>query len=400
MTNIASNLYKLYWLKISKWFLLVMPIIVPFYQNNGLDVQQVMTIQSIFSIAVVLMEVPSGYLGDVLGRKKSLVIGSILIFVGYLFYSLTSSFVGFLLAAITLGIGTSFISGSDSALLYDTLQQLNRTTDYMRLEGKYYAIGNFAEAIAGITGGLLAAHFTLAFPFYCQTAISAIGIFAAMTLIEPERAKVFSANTNWQNIKQTIHYAFIANRELRWILIYASVMAGATITIAWFAQPYFLFAEVPLIYFGILWTALNVTVGIASWFAHKLENYFRAFGLMLGVCVLIVGGYLGAAFSPAMVGIVFLFVVYIGRGIATPTFNNFINSHTTSDMRATVLSLRSFMFRLIFAVLAPFMGWITDVYTVQEALMVAGVIFMVVSVVSLAVIWRMNKHEIDTTKKG
>ena len=377
-----------------------MPIIVPFYQENGLNVQEVMTIQSIFSIAVVLMEVPSGYLGDVLGRKKSLIIGSVLILIGYLFYSLTSSFLGFLLAAIILGIGTSFISGSDSALLYDTLQELNRTKDYMRLEGKYYAVGNFAEAIAGITGGFLAAQFTLYFPFYCQTALSAIGILAAITLVEPQRAKVFSANSNWQNIRETIHYAFVANQQLRWILIYASVMAGATITVAWFAQPYFLFAEVPLIYFGILWTALNLTVGVASWFAHKLENRFRAFGLMLGVCVLIVGGYLGAAFSPAMVGIAFLFVVYIGRGIATPIFNSFINSHTSSDMRATVLSIRSFMFRLIFAVLAPFLGWITDVYTIQEALMVAGIIFLVVGTVCLWAIWRMNEQQIGTTKKG
>ncbi|MFK7906207.1 MAG: MFS transporter [Chitinophagales bacterium] len=385
--NLASNIYKLYWLKISKWFLLVMPIIVLFYQDSGLDIQAVMTIQSIFSIAVVLMEVPSGYMGDVLGRRKSLIVGSILIFVGYVFYCLTSSFFGFLVAAITLGIGTSFISGSDSALLYDTLLRLDRTSEYVKLEGKYYAVGNFAEAIAGVLGGLLAAQFSLVFPFYCQAVVSVIGIFAAISLVEPERTQVFSNKSNWQNIKQTIHYVFVENQELKWLMIYASLMAGATITVAWFAQPYFLFAEVPLVYYGILWTALNLTVGVASWFAHKVENRLTAFGLMVGVFVLIVGGYLGAALSPAMVGIVFLFVVYIGRGIVTPTFNNFINKHASSDMRATVLSIRSFMFRLIFAVLAPFLGWMTDVYTIQEALLVAGIIFGIVGMVCLWVIW-------------
>lgn len=388
MKNLEGNIYKLYWLKISKWFLLVMPIIVLFYQESGMDIQDVMVIQSIFSIAVVLMEVPSGYMGDVLGRRKSLIVGSVLVFVGYVFYCLTSGFMGFLVAAVTLGIGTSFVSGSDSALLYDTLLRLRQTSGYIKLEGRLYAIGNFSEAIAGVLGGLLAAHFGLIYTFYGQATVSVIGVFAAVSLVEPERKQVFSTKSNWQNIKDTIHYVFVGNRELKWLILFASLMGGATITIAWFAQPYFLFAEVPLVYYGILWTALNLTVGVASWFAHKVEDNVTALGLMWGVFVLIVGGYLGAAFAPAMVGIGFLFVVYIGRGIATPTFNNFINGHTSSDRRATVLSIRSFLFRLIFAVLAPFLGWMTDVYTIQEALLVASVIFGVVGLVCLWVIGR------------
>ncbi|MGB0932071.1 MAG: MFS transporter [Chitinophagales bacterium] len=388
MKNLEGNIYKLYWLKISKWFLLVMPIIVLFYQERGMDIQDVMTIQSIFSIAVVLMEVPSGYMGDVLGRRKSLIVGSVLVFLGYVIYCLTSGFWGFLVAAVTLGIGTSFISGSDSALLYDTLLRLRQTSGYVKLEGRLYAIGNFSEAIAAVLGGLLAAHLGLIYTFYGQAAVSVIGIFAAISLVEPERTQVVSTKSNWQNIKDTIHYVFVGNQELKWLIVYASLMGGATITVAWFAQPYFLFAEVPLVYYGILWTALNLTVGVASWFAHKVENSVTALGLMWGVFVLIVGGYLGAAFSPAMAGIGFLFVVYIGRGIATPTFNNFINSHTSSDRRATVLSIRSFLFRLIFAVLAPFLGWMTDVYTVQEALLVASVIF---GVVGLGCLWVIRK---------
>ncbi len=361
-----------------------MPIIVPFYESGGLNVQEIMWIQSIFSIAVVLMEIPSGYLGDVLGRKKSLIFGSIVIFIGYIIYSLTSSFLGFLLAAITLGIGTSFISGSDSALLYDTLLILSRTKEYVKLEGRFYAIGNFAEAIAGITGGYLAAQFSLIFPFYCQAAVSILGIVAAITLVEPERAETFSKHNNWENIRQTIRYALVENQQLKWLLVFSAVMGGATITIAWFAQPYFISVGIPLFYFGVLWTALNLTVGLASWFAHRVEDHFRPLGIMWGVFLLIVGGYIGMAFSPVIGGMIFLFVIYIGRGIATPTFNNFINSQTSSNMRATVLSLRSFLFRLIFAMLAPFLGWMTDVYTIQQAFMVAGGIF---GMVGLGCLW-------------
>ena len=70
----SGNIPKLYLIKIAKWFMLTMPIIVLFYQENGLSMQDVLTLKGIYSVAVVLLEIPSGYLADVWGRKKSLIL--------------------------------------------------------------------------------------------------------------------------------------------------------------------------------------------------------------------------------------------------------------------------------------------------------------------------------------
>ena len=53
----------------------------------------------------------------------------------------------------------------------------------MRYEGRITMIGNFAEAIAGIFGGLLAAY-SLRLPFYAQAFVAFIGIPAAFALQE------------------------------------------------------------------------------------------------------------------------------------------------------------------------------------------------------------------------
>jgi len=387
--NIVHNIRKLYLIRFSRWFLLAMPIVVPFYHSNQMSTQDIMTLQALFSISIVLLEVPTGYFGDVLGRKKSLIIGTAFTFAGYLTYCFAGQFLHFLGAATLLGIGVSFVSGSDSALLYDSLLQLKDEKNYAKYQGRTNAIGNFSEAGAGILGGIIASYYSLRHPFYVQTAISFLGIIAALTLVEPTRSQHFSNHKTWDNILRTIRFAFLENQQLRWFLLYAGSIAATSLTMAWFAQPYFEFAELPLLYFGVLWTALNLTVGIFAWSAHRIQRTFSSSTLFIGVFLLGTMGHLGAAFVgwsqliAPLFGIAFIFLVNISRGIAQPLFQTYLNQQISSDMRATVLSLYSFLTRLLFASIAPFLGWIADVYSLPQALFLSGSIFLVCSGISL-----------------
>ena len=60
-----QNILALYLIKLSKWFSLVMPIIVLFYEDHGLGLQDVFILKSVYSVAAVALEIPSGYLADV-----------------------------------------------------------------------------------------------------------------------------------------------------------------------------------------------------------------------------------------------------------------------------------------------------------------------------------------------
>ena len=113
--------------------MLVMPIAILFFQDNGLNLKEVMILQGVYSFAVAIMEIPSGYIADVFGRKHTLSAGAILCFLGFLIISLSFSFWYFLIGEIILGIGSSFISGSDSALLYDSLSESKKEIYSIRL---------------------------------------------------------------------------------------------------------------------------------------------------------------------------------------------------------------------------------------------------------------------------
>ena len=331
-----------------------MPIIVLFYEDHGLGLQDVFILKSVYSIAAVALEIPSGYLADVWGRRKCLILGCILFFLGYLCYSFTSTFAAFVIAEILLGTGQTLVNGADSALLYDTTVQYKKENLYLRYEGRITMIGNFAEAIAGIFGGLLAAY-SLRYPFYAQALIAFSGIPAAFALQELNiKSKVQSPV---QEIVRIIRYSLVTNKRLCYNIMFSGIIGAATLT--------------------IIWTVLNLTVGIAALYSDRVDSYFGPKKMGILILTFVAGGYVALAFNLTYAGLAILFVFYIIRGFATPILKGYINQMTFSEMRATVLSIRNFIIRLMFAAIAPFIGWLNDVYSLRIALLASAAIIMV-----------------------
>ena len=356
--NLKHNIIKLYLLKALKWFMIVMPIIVLFFESKGLSLTQIMILQGTYSLFVALFEIPSGFFADIYGRKNSILIGSIFLFLGYVIFSFFSGFNEFLFAEILLGIGGSLISGADSAILYDTLLEIKEDNEYTKIEGKTYAIGNFSEGIAGILGGFLAMT-SINLPVYIQTIVMFLSIPVAMTLVEPKSSYKLAKSFN--SVITVVKDTFINNRKLRWYIIYSSSMGIATLSIAWFVQPFLMEIETPILYYGIIWAFLNFTAGITSYYSHLFnnDNLLIYTSLTMIISLILLGLYV------SYFGLIFIIIIYLLRGVITPNLRNLININSTSERRATVLSLRSFVIRLSFAIIAPILGYITDLYDIS-----------------------------------
>ena len=104
---------------------------------------------------------------------------------------------------------------------------------------------------------------------------------------------------------------------------------------------------------------------------------------MIGVTSVL--GYVLIAQNMNYWGLAVLFIFYANRGYATPLLRNYINRHTESNIRATVMSIRSFIIRTSFAVIAPFIGWVADHQGLSSAMMAMSMIIAVVG--GLCLIW-------------
>ncbi len=387
--SISGNIPKLYWIKIAKWFMLTMPIIVLFYQENGLSMQDVLTLKGIYSVAVVALEIPSGYIADVWGRKKSLILGSILGCLGFVVYSFSHSFSGFLIAELILGVGSSFISGSDSAMLYDSLLKMKKEKDYLKQESRVMSVGNFAEALAGIAGGSLAL-ISLRTPFIFQSFIAFIAIPASILLVDPNQNSV-KIKVGFKHILSIVKFSLWDNAILRWNIVLSSVIGCATLTLAWFIQPYLRDLDIEVSTIGVIWTLLNLTVGFVALSAYKVEGYLGKRGTSIFIVLGVSIGFFLTGWFNSLIGVGVLFFFYFVRGIATPVLKDYINRITESEMRATVLSVRNFIIRICFALIGPFLGWYTDHFTLSSALMLAGVIFFILGGISVFFMIKVEK---------
>ena len=349
-----------------------MPIVVLFYQQNGMTMSQIFILKSIYSVAMVATELPSGYLADVWGCRKTIIWGSILSALGILIYSFSSDFYSFIFAEITLGIGFSFVSGADSAILYDSLKAENREDEYIKYEGSITSAGNFAEALAGVVGGLLAT-LSLRMPYYFQFFIAASGIPAAIMLKEPEHI-LERVRLKMSQIISIVKQTYL-QVEMRSAIMISSFTGAATLTYAWFVQPYFQEAKVPVSVFGILWTLLNLSAGILSMFSYKVERLLGNKKTLILIVVFISLGFILTAFEISLAGIAILFGFYMVRGIATPVLKDQINQYTDSKVRATILSVRNMEIRIIFAAIGPILGFLTDKFSLSTALVACGVTY-------------------------
>ena len=135
-------------------------------------------------------------------------------------------------------------------------------------------------------------------------------------------------------------------------------------------------------WFGLLWTSLNLTVAITSYTAHHIEKRLGQIRSVLIIALMIPLGYLVLSRFHSPAGLIILYIFYLIRGYATPVLKDYINRITSSNIRATVLSVRNFVIRLLFALAGPFLGWVKDIYSLPQALTLAGIIFLILSVLT------------------
>jgi predicted MFS family arabinose efflux permease len=102
---------------------------------------------------------------------------------------------------------------------------------------------------------------------------------------------------------------------------------------------------------------------------------------LIAIILLISVSYFLSGIVISMWGIAFLFLFYLIRGIASPILKNYMNQYTQSEIRATILSVRDFIIRIVFAVIGPFLGWITDNINLKSAFLMAGGIYLVSAIV-------------------
>lgn len=361
-------------------FLVLIPILVPYCMSLGLSMQQFFQLQATFGIAVVICEVPTGYLCDLWGRKRTLCIGSFIAAVGYTYLCFAKTYAGLMTYEIVVGIGVSLVSGADVSFIYDSLQSEERVVSTRALANLQFA-QTFSEALASILAGFLVVY-SFQHVLWANALTSWIPFFIALTFKEPKYKKM-QGNSHLENFKRVFSHILHSDRMLRLIFINLVTWGAATFFAVWIFQKYWHDRGFALTNFGLFWAAYLVTAGLVGKRVHYLEKRWGPRVLLVAIGVLPVLGYLGMAFSLGWMGVALGFLFYISRGISQVLLRDAFNWRLPGEFRATANSIQSFCFRLGFGVFGPLVGYIIDHRGVDRALEALGAGFAILFVLTL-----------------
>jgi MFS family permease len=372
---LTRNLCLLSTIKLAKWFMLYMPVSFLFYLENGFTEKEYLLLHALYSGVIALLEVPSGYIADVWGRKPAIIAGSLFGVLGFGAYSFSYGFSGFLTAEILLGIGQSLISGADTALLYDTLRESGNEKRYMKIEGRISALGNISEAAAGLFVSIIILDLYRHY-FQLQTLLAALAFFAALFLREPSIHHV-RGRAGINDILSIINRSLRKNRVLRNLILFSATVGCASLSLAWLAQPVFAAIGLDEKKFGIAWVLLNGMVMLGSLSAQGIHRALTLRWSLVYMTFSFATGFVFLGLNLNFMAFLPLLLLFFIRGTAHPILKSHINQHTESSERATVLSLRSLLIRTMFFVLGPALGFISGKFSLEYALYMCGLLLFI-----------------------
>ncbi len=325
-----------------------------FLLDAGLTLLQLFVVNSIFTAAMALFEIPTGVLADTRGRRASFLLSIIILALGTTGYVVAAQFKNnvwlFAIMSIILGLGYTFYSGAMEAWLVDALNHTGFTGKLDDVFARSSMVSGGAMLIGSLLGGALGS-WNLAAPYWIRVGLlTAVYLFAYFTMYDlgfsPHKVTLSQLPHEMRQVaKASIQYGW-QTPSVR-LLIMAGFVQALFMAWGFFAwQPYFL---VELLGQNAPWIAGVISAlialatmggnGVVEWAAKRCG---RRTTLLLYAAVIQTGAIIAVGLTNSFwVAVSFYLLAMAMAGIWGPVKQAYMHQMIPSEQRATVISFES-----------------------------------------------------------
>lgn len=372
-----------------QWFYVAIGVWVLIWRQY-LSFSQIGLIAGAGLFVSLLLELPSGALADMLGRKKTVIIGRVLNVAGFAVYAVATDFNTFLIANILYHAGWAFESGALSALLYDSLKENGQEERYFqKTETDTFFWCTIGMAAASILGGFLY-RIDIHAPYTASFIVSLGALVGAFFFREPAvRSKPFSAAYYIrQNIEGVKH--IFAHRLIRSISVFSVLIDFVAYAGLWYLyEPRLAAGGFNARSMGFLVAGTYLIRAVGTKLIPALIRKFNQADIPVFLTLIQMAG---SALSYAGGGIGAIGSVYTRKfadGFRKPILSNLQNGQISSQYRATSLSAIALLSNLLIALVGPVIGWMNDSYGTPSTL---GLFFWVGLILVLPFAMQLRHH--------
>ncbi|MHA1974009.1 MAG: MFS transporter [Candidatus Hodarchaeales archaeon] len=243
---------------------LIVPIIVLVWLKAGISFDKILLLQAIFTIPMLILEIPSGSFADYWSRKGCTVIFHLVFGLGLFIYGIGDSFVMFAISEFLAGVGLAFRTGSDTALVFDTLliKDKNPNGSFGKIMATRMTMMFFTNIVGAILAGFIASWGFLRLPIF----MAFVGhmIFAVMVFVgctEPPRIQAKSPKSAFFKAIHSLN----SKKDLQLVMI-VSVSAIIFTRIGFWAAQHQLVNDyhINAIGMGFVLALFNLCAGVSS----------------------------------------------------------------------------------------------------------------------------------------
>jgi MFS family permease len=353
--NTSLRLFRLYSSLVFS-FAWVPVMYTAFTRDRGFSTEQYLKLWSVYYLAMVVAEVPWGWLADRLGHKPLLVAGPAVLAVAFASLGHGETFQTCVFAMALTGAAHAMVSGADSAYLYEMVVAAGRRQDALLEEALAHRWRLFGVSFADLAGGFVAwsmgtlATFDLSVIFMLAAALVAVRLPSV-----PGRV----ASIGWNSLAAASRQLF--RRDVAWVVVwYATAFVLLRLGFQLY-QPTLLAvgAQDPRLYGGLL-SLLNLVAGLAAFWVLRVHTALGERGTTLLVLLLLTASFLGLAATPLLLLAPLLCLQQVSFGFLQPIGRTALNHRVSSSERASLLSMQSLLARLAFGsvlALSATSGW-------------------------------------------
>lgn len=363
------------------------PVFTIIFLDYGLTIEQFALLNTIWAFTIVLVEVPSGALADLIGRKRLLVATSWLMIIEMFllgFVPLGNSnliFGAFLLNRILSGLAEALASGADEAIAYDTLIAEGDPEDWPKVLDVQMRVQSFSYIITMTMGAFvydpgtvnavlhwfgldinLSQQVTMRFPIYLTLALGVLSLLTTKGMKDPvTKTKEETAEHNvWQKIKgiskltlMAGHWIFHTPMAMAVILIAMSLDHVLRMLVTMTSQ-YYRIIDLPEASFGLIGSGIALIGMVIPRIARAMVEHFKPLTNVLCVIVLAIASLYGLTFFIPVFGMLPMALVFISMMLTSFFTSHYLNQMAEPHQRATVLSYKGLAFNAAYGMIGIF----------------------------------------------
>ncbi len=313
-------------------------------ETKGMSVGQFMYISAFFSIFSAIVQIPCNYIVELIGLKKSIIVGNVFLIVHCLIYIFSPGFEFFVIAEFFCSIGFGLKNISESPMLYSSLKRSGREELFGKIEGKSVSKFFYIEAITSCFVGYLFT-FNNYIPIICTLIALIISLIISTkfddVLIDKKEEKM-GIKEYFKGLKLVLK-----SKRVISIFLFVFIVTGIIEVSKTLQKNAVVDLQVSAVQYAFIFALLTFCMGLGSSMQYRIEKYTKRKTLTfigIGITLLLTAlGLFMNIFSVSKFLIYSVIIILVFQNLLQGTYRisvkKYLNNFTTSSIRSKIFSI-------------------------------------------------------------